>query len=140
VNEATGDSKPSNYRDLIVWQHAINLTDLVYRASRDFPREEMFGLTSQLRRASVSVAANIAEGSGRRGTNEYLYHLGIARGSLHEVTTMVVIADRQSMISSDHAMEIEDRANEVGRMLSGLIRSLEGRIRSRQQSTPEAIL
>jgi four helix bundle protein len=77
--------KVKNYQDLIVWQKAMDLVEEVYKASRSFPREETYGLTSQIRRAAVSIPSNIAEGQGRRTTADFLRHLSIAYGSLREV-------------------------------------------------------
>jgi hypothetical protein len=79
--------KVKNYRELIVWQKAMDLVEEVYKSSRDFPREEVYALTSQIRRAAVSIPSNIAEGQGRKSTNEFLHHLSIAHGSLREVET-----------------------------------------------------
>jgi four helix bundle protein len=80
------------FRDLIVWQRAVQMSVAIYQLTSDFPREEMYGLTSQLRRAGVSVASNIAEGWGRQSEGEYKHFLGMARGSNLEVQTQMVIA------------------------------------------------
>jgi four helix bundle protein len=85
-------SKASHYRELLVWQRAIQMVVNVYKLTRQFPREEQFGLTRQLRRAAISVASNIAEGHGRASTGEYRQFLGMARGSNFEVQTQLVIA------------------------------------------------
>src|ERR1041385_1021104 len=87
--------KVKNYQELIVWQRAMDLVEEVYRISRGFPREEVYGLTSQIRRASVSIPSNIAEGQGRRTTPDFVKHLSIAYGSLREVETQALIAHRQ---------------------------------------------
>ena len=86
--------KVKNYKELIVWQKAMDLVEEVYTASRSFPREEIYGLTSQLRRAAVSIPSNIAAGQGRRTTADFLRHLSIAYGSLREVETQILIATR----------------------------------------------
>src|SRR5580765_6555350 len=83
-----GDS----FRELIVWQRAVEMSTAIYRLTADFPREEVYGLTSQMRRASVAVASNIAEGYGRRTTGEYKQFLGVARGSNMELQTQLVIS------------------------------------------------
>ena len=83
-----------SYRELIVWQKAIDLVVAIYRITQSFPREEAFGLTSQLRRAAVSIPSNIAEGQGRRSAKEFQRFLDIARGSLQEVETQLLIANR----------------------------------------------
>ncbi|HWB01037.1 MAG TPA: four helix bundle protein [Pirellulales bacterium] len=114
-----------NYRDLEVWQRAIDIA--CYRLSDQFPKTEIYGLTSQLRRAAVSVAANIAEGHGRRRTKEYLHHLDIAYGSLTEVETHLTIAARLEYLKADAITETMSLAAQIGRMLNGLIASLERR-------------
>jgi four helix bundle protein len=88
-----------SYRDLIVWQKAIDLTVICYRVSQEFPKTEIYGLTSQLRRASVSVAANIAEGYGRGSRKEYLQFLSIEQGSLKETEIHIIIAERLSYVT-----------------------------------------
>ena len=83
-----------SYRDLIAWQKGVDLVEGIYRATQSWPREETYSLTDQVRRAAVSVPANIAEGHGRHSTKEFLQHLGIASGSLCEAETHLVIANR----------------------------------------------
>jgi four helix bundle protein len=112
------------YGDLVAWQKAMDLVEFVYRATKSFPQEERFGLVSQLRRAVVSVPSNVAEGQGRSSTNEFLHHLSIARGSLYEVETQVLIARRLTYVSESQCEEIMSLADEVGRLLRGLARSL----------------
>jgi len=114
-----------NYRDLIAWQKAMDLVDLVYRATRSFPREELYGLASQLRRAVVSIPSNISEGQGRRSKAEFLQFLSIAHGSLREVETQVMIAKRQSYMTTDEETSALALAAEVGRLIKGLMNSLE---------------
>lgn len=82
-----GESKIQSYRDLKVWQEAVNLAEICYRFTKTFPKEELYGMTSQIRRASVSIAANIAEGYGRKTRGEYIQFLYIAQGSLKELET-----------------------------------------------------
>lgn len=117
-----------SYRDLIVWQKAIDLTVICYRLSQEFPKTEIYGLTSQLRRAAVSVAANIAEGYGRGSRREYLQFLAIAQGSLKETETHIIIAERLSYATHAQAERILSQAEEIGRMLGGLIRSLKAKL------------
>ncbi len=83
-----------SYRDLLAWQRSMDLVEVVYRATYDWLKEELYGLTNQIRRAVVSVPANIAEGQGRTGSKEFLHHLSIATGSLYEVQTLVLISQR----------------------------------------------
>jgi len=113
-----------SYRDLKVWQRAIAMTLEVYRATADFPRDELFGLTSQLRRASVSVASNIAEGYGRSSRGEYKQFLGMARGSNLEVQTQIVIATELRFGSLKHLKEADVLSNEVAKMLNTLLGKL----------------
>ena len=114
-----------NYRDLLAWQRAMDLVVAVYKASSTWPKEEQYGLTNQVRRASVSVPSNIAEGQGRRGRAEFLRHLGIAHGSLRELETQVIIASRLHYLGKEHSDRLLAQAAEVGRLLQGLMRSLE---------------
>src|SRR6267154_1891441 len=108
-----------NYRDLIVWQKAMDLVENVYRASRVFPKDELYGLTSQIRRAAVSVPSNIAEGQGRGGDPEMVRFLRIAHGSLREVETQILIAQRLGYLDLEQAQSLIEQAAEVGRLLNG---------------------
>lgn len=113
-----------DYRDLRVWQHAMDWVTEVYSVSREFPKEETYGLTSQLRRAAVSVPANIAEGASRQGPKEFLHFLSIARGSLAESSTLIVIAERLAYLESERAEPLLAQAEDISRMLTMLRRSL----------------
>ena len=113
-----------HYQELIAWQQAMDLVEEVYKVSRSFPREEIYGLTSQLRRAAVSIPSNIAEGQGRRTTADFLRHLSIAYGSLLEPETQLLIASRLSYLTPVKCNEILKIAGEVGRILNGLMSSL----------------
>src|SRR5579862_7873054 len=112
------------YRELLVWQKSIGWVERIYNSSRSFPTEERFGLTSQLRRAAVSVPCNIAEGAERPGTGEFLQFLGVARGSLAEAETLLILATNLRMLPEDQSQELLAAAQEIGRMLSGLTKSL----------------
>ena len=112
------------YADLKVWQKAMDLVVDCYKVSQKFPRAETYGLTSQLQRAAVSVPANIAEGSSRHSTKEFIHFLSIARGSLSELETHVQIALRLSYLEKDLAIDLLNQTNEVGRMLTGLVEFL----------------
>ena len=121
---------PQDFRDLTVWQRAIDLSVCIYKLTQRFPREETYGLTSQLRRASVSVASNIAEGRGRLNAAEFRQFLGIALGSTFEVRTQLVVAGKLKMGSDtaiDEAMAI---SNEISKMLTSLINKLGSRAKS----------
>jgi four helix bundle protein len=120
-----------SYRDLKVWQVAMNLAEECYLATRQFPREEQFGLTSQIRRAAASVPANIAEGQGRRSTKEFLQHLSIARGSLMELETHLLLSQRVGLIDQPLLDRLLTMAEEISRMLSGLRDALMGKMKSK---------
>ena len=113
-----------SFRDLAVWQRAVELSLGIYKLTSTFPDTERFGLTNQLRRASVSVASNIAEGYGRSSKGEYLQFLGHARGSNSEVETQIVIAKALGFGSKQMLETTEQLCSEVGRMLGALMKSL----------------
>jgi four helix bundle protein len=96
-----------SYRDLIVWQRSIQLSVALYRFTHEFPRDEAYGLSTQLRRAGVSVASNIAEGYGRSSTGEYKQYLGVARGANYEVQTQLVIAKELGLGNAEKLAEVE---------------------------------
>jgi four helix bundle protein len=116
-----------HYRELVAWQRAMDLVTAVYRISALFPREELYGLTAQVRRAAVSVAANIAEGQGRGAGNEFAHYLRIARGSVQEVETQLLVAERLGYVSETLLKEALAVADEVSRLITGLSRSLSNR-------------
>jgi|SRR5215510_11470073 len=116
--------KVKNYQELLAWQRAMDLVEEVYKASQSFPRDEIYGLKSQIRRAAVSVPSNIAEGQGRRTTADFLKHLSIAYGSLREVETQALIGFRLAYLSQETVDQLMNRAGEVGRLLNGLMSSL----------------
>ena len=113
-----------SYRDLTVWRRSLDWVEGVYRLSAGWPGDERFGLTSQARRASVSVAANIAEGAARRTTGEFLPFIGIARGSLAETETLLILSGRLGYSTEPAVAELLSDADELGRMLAGLTASL----------------
>lgn len=118
----------ASFRDLHVWQKSIDLVELCYRLAAQLPANEEYGLASQIRRAAVSVPANIAEGHGRKRTGDYLHHLSIANGSLAEVQTHFLITIRLRLLAGDSVKSVMDLADEVGRMLSGLMDKLERKL------------
>ncbi len=113
-----------SYKDLFVWQRSIQMTLAIYRATQAFPSDERFGLISQLRRASVSVASNIAEGYGRQTTGEYKQFLGMARGSNSEVQTQLLIAGELGYGTPEAIAHAEGLSEEVARMLVSLMQKL----------------
>ena len=116
----------THYQDLIAWQKAMDLVEAVYRITRQFPRDELYGLTNQVRRAAVSVPSNIAEGQGRGVGAEFAHQLRIANGSRQEVETQILIAQRLHYITSEEAGPVLGAAAEVGRLIAGLHRSVTG--------------
>lgn len=113
-----------NYRDLIAWQKAMVLAERVYRASAALPKADAYGLMSQLRRAALSVPSNIAEGQGRGATKEYVRFLRIARGSVQELETQLILAQRLGLIPHPESCALLEAAAEVGRLVAGLARAL----------------
>jgi four helix bundle protein len=112
------------YRDLIVWQKAMGLAEATYRLTQRFPNEEKFGLTSQARRAAVSIPANIAEGYGRGTRPAYINFVRIAQGSLKELETHLILAERIGLCAAAETRDLLAEADEIGRMLRGLISKL----------------
>ena len=110
-----------SYRDLLVWQRAMDVAAGVYSLTRDYPRDELFGRTSQTRRAAASIAANIAEGYGRATKPAYASFLRIARGSLKELETHLILAERVGVATSGSTARVLKQTDELGRMLHGLI-------------------
>ena len=106
-----------DYHELIVWQRAIELTVCIYKLTRSFPKEELYGLISQMRRASVSVASNIAEGRGRITPGEFRQFLGLAQGSTYELQTQLLVARKLGMGSDENLNEAELLSDEVSKML-----------------------
>ena len=119
------DREPARrFEDLIVWQKAMDLVVEVYRTTATFPREELYGLSSQLRRAANAVPSKIAEGQGRQTTAEFLRLLSIAYGSLMELETQILIGERLGYIDSERSSRLLEHSAEVGRLMNGLMRSL----------------
>lgn len=123
--------RPTNdirtYRDLLVWQRAMDLAEAVYRATEVFEKWEKYGLVSQMRRAVVSVGSNIAEGFGRGRKAEFERYLEIARGSLFELQTQAELTRRLGWLKGEVLGDLRNRTQEVDRLLSGLLRSVKRR-------------
>ena len=115
---------PSSFKELRVWQEAMQLAVKVYRCTESFPKHEVYGITQQMRRAGVSIASNIAEGKGHRSDREFTHFRFHARGSLLELQTQLLIAKELQYLSGDRAQSLLESADGVGRALSGLINSL----------------
>jgi four helix bundle protein len=115
----------TSYQDLRVWQDAMTLAEACYRLTRNFPREELSGLTAQIRRASASIPANIAEGRGREHTRSFIQHLRISQGSLKELETHLLLAERVGITTAQIIAPAMELCQSVGKMLRALIRSLQ---------------
>jgi|ERR1041384_5357079 four helix bundle protein len=113
-----------NFEKLDVWQKAIDFADLVYSHTRNFPPDERFGLTNQMRRAAVSISSNIAEGTSRMSQSDFRRFVEIATGSVFEVISQAFVGRRQGFLTKDSFTALYTSAEEVGRMLSGLRKSL----------------
>jgi four helix bundle protein len=119
------DGAINSYRDLRVWQDAMTLAVGCYTLTRDFPREETFGLASQIRRAAASIAANIAEGHGREQTGVFIQFLRVAQGSLKELETHLLLSERVEIVSRSLVDPLLSDCDSLGRMLRAYIRSLQ---------------
>ena len=118
--------KIKSYKELDVWKKGIEIVDVVYKMTGKFPKEERYGLTTQMQRAAVSIASNIAEGFARQHTKEYQQFCYIALGSCAELETQLIIAQRRNYLSSEAFSELEDYLDHESRMLMNLIKSLRG--------------
>ncbi|MEQ1932053.1 MAG: four helix bundle protein [Parvularculaceae bacterium] len=119
----------ADFRDLEVWKIGMKLAAAVYRATARFPRAELYGLTSQMRRASVSIPSNVAEGYGRHSSGSYIQFLKIALGSAKELETLVELSAELGFLDSEPMQELKSAVQRVSRMLYGLIRAIEARRR-----------
>ena len=117
--------KVDSYRKLVAWQKGMELVTEVYKASQSFPQTEIYGLTSQMRRAAISVPSNIAEGQGRATKGEFFHFLGNARGSLFELQTQIYAAESLRFVSKELCHELIERSDEVGKIINGLMKSLQ---------------
>jgi four helix bundle protein len=123
--ESVQKSTVKSYRDLRVWNEAMTLAEGCYLLTRGFPKDELYGMTAQIRRAAASVPANIAEAYGREGRGEYLQFLRVAQGSLKELETHVLLSQRVGLTPEKASAPVLDQCEAVGKMLHGLIRSLQ---------------
>ena len=118
-------SEINSYRDLLVWQAGVELAAACYQATKQFPRDELYGMTSQIRRASTSIPANIAEGHGRDSSGHYVQFLKVAQGSVKELETHILVSQRVGLLDVEGGEPLLRRCDEIGRMLRALIRSIE---------------
>jgi len=116
------------YKDLLVWQKAMELVVAIYRVTQSFHKSETYGLAGQMQRAAISVPSNIAEGHGLKQTQAYVRHVAIASGSLAELETQLEISERLGYLTQQENVRVSEQANEVGRMLAGLRRSLQSKV------------
>jgi four helix bundle protein len=116
-----------SYRDLRIWQEAVELALVIYRATAEFPKHELYGLTSQMRRAAVSISSNIAEGKGHSSDGDFGRFLFHARGSLLELQTQVVIAGRLEYLTNEQLSDLTRVTDDIGRGLNGLIQAVRGK-------------
>src|SRR5271157_5679304 len=121
----TEAGKIRSYRDLRVWQEGMSLAEACYLVTKCFPRDELFGMTSQIRRAASSVPANIAEGYGRNSKGDYIQFLGISQGSLKELETHLALSTRVGLVAESETKSILEKCDRLGKMLHRLIRSLQ---------------
>jgi len=128
-----------SYKDLNVWQKAMELADRIYEATENFPKREWYGLANQLRRAAVSIASNIAEGS-TRGSKEFIHFIAIARGSVAEVETQILISAKRKYISAVAQTELEKIADDISRMAMGLSRAITQSSSNKAQGTKHKAL
>jgi four helix bundle protein len=120
-----------SYRDLRVWQESMTLAVECYQLTRAFPKEEMFGLSSQIRRSAASIPANIAEGHGRENTQSFIQYLRIAQGSLKELETHLLLAERVGLIVKENIEAVLRRCEAIGKMIRLLIRALQQNAKKR---------
>jgi four helix bundle protein len=123
----TASDAIKSYKDLDVWTMSMSLAESCYRVTKDFPRDEMYGMTAQIRRASSSIPANVAEGYGRDQTGSFIQFLRIAQGSARELETDLILCGRVGLLRSDPLTGLLDDCERISKMLRSLIRSLEAR-------------
>jgi len=124
-----GESRIRSYKDLDVWQSSMALAEDCYRATTEFPREEVYGMTAQIRRAAVSIPANIAEGYGRDQTGSFIQFLRIAQGSTRELETHLILSGRIGLLHREVRDKLLDECERISKMLRSLVRTLESRKR-----------
>lgn len=131
VSRSSAKSVINSYRDLTIWQRSMTLTEMSYRLSARLPSDEKYGLVTQIRRAAVSIPANIAEGHGRESTGSFIQFLRIAQGSLKELETHILLTERLGLAANEQLQPLHAECDEIGRMLRALIRSLQDRAETR---------
>ena len=124
------EPKILDYKDLIVWQKSMNLAEQIYSLSTNFPKTEIYGMMSQIRRAAISIPSNIAEGNGRYSDKEFLRFLSIANGSLKEIETQLHLSIRLKFVSENDVQAIFKMCDDVARLLNGLRKKISERLKS----------
>ena len=124
-----------SYRELLVWQKSMDMAEACYQLTAEFPRDEMYGMTAQIRRAAVSVPANIAEGHRRDNTGSFVHFLRIAQGSLKELETHLVLAARVRLVAAEKTVTLLSECEATGKMPRSLIRSLQAKSKAREAET-----
>lgn len=114
----------AHFKELLVWQKSINFVTEIYKETESFPKSEMYGLVSQIRRATVSIASNIAEGNSRRSVPDYVQFLRISRGSCAEVETQLIISKNLGFLNEEKSLKLNQDITEISKMLNGRINSL----------------
>jgi four helix bundle protein len=114
----------NNFKDLKVWQKSIALVTLVYQNIEELPQDEKYGLSSQMKRCANSIPSNIAEGAGRTSKKEFKYFLSVSKGSLNELQTQLIVSQKLNFLSLEKLTSLEEKIEEIGKMLSGLMKSL----------------
>jgi len=118
----------NSYKDLKVWQYGIDITEEIYTSTQTFPKSEIYGLCSQMQRAAVSIPSNIAEGHARNSTKEFLRFLSIALGSIAELETQIILAERLNYLKPEKSILMQKKLNELGKMIRGLQKSLKAKL------------
>ena len=116
-----------NHKDLILWRKAMDLAVLVHQSCTAFPRSEAYGMVSHLRRAATSIPSNVAEGYARRSTKEFIYFLHVARGSMAELETQLLLAQRVGYLPESNVTDLQDKIEEIGRILHAVVAALRRR-------------
>lgn len=120
------------YENLDAWREATNLAVKIYQVTKNFPKEEIFGITSQLRRASISISSNIAEGAGRKSKKDFKQFVHMDSGSLNEVENLLYICSRLDLIMAASHKELQELVEKVGRLIGGLLKYLNGSLEDRE--------
>lgn len=118
-----------SYRDLTVWKKAMDLAEMIFSLTSQFPREQIYGLSAQMQRAANSIASNIAEGHARDSTKEYLYHLSVSQGSIAEVETQLILSGRLKFLSEAELTKALSLSNEIGKMIRAIQRGLREKLK-----------